>query len=199
MRHLFNFLILLTFLTLSRAWAADPPGDEQPKLIWPKEVQTVLDNLQIAEERALREYKAKLAALRAPALKEIQAVKDRVTKSGNLEGALALRNLGAKVGAGEYFPPPVERDILGMPIRESAPVGKWHVQNGWEAKVIIQDDGSIIGITDKKVTGKYKQTEKGISITWWNGVVYDLQYIDNSRNKMASDKNGSMPKMTRIE
>jgi hypothetical protein len=194
---IFPTLLALCALALFQAWAADPPGDED-KIVWPKDVQEVLRTLKLAEERANREFENKLFALRAPALEKIKAAQDRVTKEGNLEGAVALKKLGEKVSAGTAVPAEPAKDILGVPIATGHPVGKWRIQNpGFDAVVAVSDDGSIVGINDKGITGKISKSENGVSIKWWNGRVYDLVYI--SKTKLAGDKDGSMPKFTKVD
>lgn len=126
-------LVLIALMLVQPVLAADPPGDEEKQIVWPKDVQEALRALKLAEERAHREFENKLFALRAPALEKIKAAQDRVTKEGNLEGALALKRLGDKISAGTAVPVDlVRKDILGNPIGATIESVKFGYGEKWK-------------------------------------------------------------------
>ena len=119
MRHLLMLLALVGLLPLHAAEAAKLP----PK------AQEVMDKLEKSEAKLTTDYKKSVNTERAKSITELQKAQKEVTKSGDLDGALAIKKqieeLQAKITADE------ETDLLGNKNSKADPakllVGKWEI------------------------------------------------------------------------
>jgi thioesterase domain-containing protein len=185
MRHLLMLLVCL-FLPLV--------GAEAPKL--PPKAQEAMDKLEKSEGKLTAEYKRSLNAERAKTITELQKAQKDITKSGDLDAALAVKKqieaLQQKIADDE------DTDLLGnkkeKPDPAKALIGKWDFQksNGVGGVIDFKADGSMAAsitmpINFPYVPGKWEIKEDKVLLTWLN----DATKIDTlgftALTKLAGD------------
>ena len=166
MRHL---LILLLALALPL------PAAEAPKL--PPKATEAMEKLEKSEAKLTTDFKKSVNAERAKTIVDLQKAQKDVTKSGDLDGALAIKKqieaLQAKIAADE------ETDLLGNKHTKADPtkllVGKWDfIKTNSVAGVFdFKADGTCIAnitapLAFPYVPCKWEFKEDKILITWLN-------------------------------
>jgi hypothetical protein len=165
MRHLLMLLALVALLPL--------PAADAPKL--PAKAQEAMDKLEKSEGKLTSDYKKSLNAERGKAILELQKAQKDVTKSGDLDGALAIKKqieeLQARIAADD------EGDLLGE--RKMTPakaiLGKWDFTktNGVAGTLDFKPDGNCIAtitapIAFPYVPCKWEIKEEKVVLTWLN-------------------------------
>jgi hypothetical protein len=141
---------VLLFLIISFAWAADPP---EVKL--PPEVQKIVDAREAEVAKAKAVYDAAVSKATAAAAKKLEAAVTRITRSGDLKGALAAQAVLDKWN-GEAG------DLLGEKTTEKADIAKIIIGKQWisadkkEWWEFTEDFGVRCSLTDGKKKYKVK-------------------------------------------
>lgn len=183
MRHLLMLLALV---------ALPLHGADAPKL--PAKAQEAMEKLEKSEGKLTAEYKKSLNAERGKTIADLQKAQKDVTKSGDLEGALAIKkqieDLQAKIAEDD------EGDLLGE--RRMTPakaiLGKWDFTktNGVAGTLDFKPDGNCIAtitapIAFPYVPCKWEIKEEKVLLTWLN----DASKVDTlgftSATKLAGD------------
>jgi len=163
--------ILTCLAAASLAAAADDPT-EVPDVDLPSAVERALERRERARAEAAEEYREELAEADERALRILEREKERATRAGNLDLALALR---ARIEELQAAAAPT--DFLGRPVDAEAPpeeagggaeaparkgvAGSWDVfwlgnkLGRWEL------DGEGGGRSDKGGRLRWKQTDRG--------------------------------------
>lgn len=184
MRHL---LMLLALVAL-------PPlhGADAPKL--PAKAQEVMDKLEKSEGKLTSDYKKSLNAERGKTIAELQKAQKDVTKSGDLDGALAIKKqieaLQAKIAEDD------EGDLLGEKKMTPAKmiVGKWDFTktNGVAGTLDFKADGNCIAtitapIAFPYVPCKWEIKEEKVLLTWLNDATKVDTLTFTGATKLAGD------------
>lgn len=190
MRHL---LILALVVVLPFA-VARTSAAEAAKL--PAKAQEVMDKLEKSEGRLTTDYKKSVNAERAKTISDLQKAQKDVTKSGDLDGALAIKKqieeLQAKIAADE------ETDLLGNKNAKSDPakllVGKWDfIKTNSVAGVLdFKADGTCIAnitapIAFPYVPCKWEIKEEKVLLTWLNDPTKVDTLAFTGATKLAGD------------
>ncbi len=164
MRHLILFSTLVISISLSAA--------EAPKL--PADAQKVMDKLERAESKLTSDYKRSVNAERTKSITDLQKAQKDITKSGDLDGALAVKKqieaLLAKIADDE------DTDLLGN--KKKADVAKlilgtwsWQKTNGVAGTFEALADGTFAAkitapIQFPYIPGKWEAKDDQILLTW---------------------------------
>src|ERR1043165_1302327 len=142
MRH----LLVLAILVLASGALLPLQGAEASRL--PAKAQEAMDKLEKSEAKLTGEYRKSVNAERARSIADLQKAQKDVTKSGDLDGALAIKKqieaLQAKIAADE------DTDLLGNKTTKADPakllVGKWDFTktNGVAGTLDFKADGNCI-------------------------------------------------------
>ncbi|MBA3700322.1 MAG: hypothetical protein H0W78_15865 [Planctomycetes bacterium] len=189
MRHLLILaLALVTVLALPLA-AADAP-----KL--PPKAQEVVDKLEKSEAKLTTDYKKSVNTERAKSISDLQKAQKDVTKSGDLDGALAIKKqieeLQAKIAADE------ETDLLGNKNSKADPakllVGKWDFikTNGVAGTLDFKADGNCIAtitapVAFPYVPCKWEMKEEKVLLTWLSDATKVDSLVFTAATKLAGD------------
>jgi hypothetical protein len=186
MRHLLILLLLASALPLSAA--------EAPKL--PPKATEAMEKLEKSEAKLTTDFKKSVNAERAKAIVELQKAQKDVTKSGDLDGALAIKKqieaLQAKIAADE------ETDLLGNKNAKADPakllVGKWDFikTNSVAGTLDFKADGNCIAnitapIAFPYVPCKWEIKEEKILLTWLNDATKVDTLVFTGATKIAGD------------
>lgn len=186
MRHLLMLLALVALLPLHAAEAAKLP----PK------AQEVMDKLEKSEAKLTTDYKKSVNTERAKSITDLQKAQKDVTKSGDLDGALAIKKqieaLQAKITADE------ETDLLGNKTSKGDPakllVGKWDfIKTNSVAGVFdFKADGTCIAnitapLAFPYVPCKWEIKEEKILLTWLNDPAKVDTLVFTAATKLAGD------------
>jgi hypothetical protein len=180
-------LAMLALATLVPVVAADAP-----KL--PTDAQKAMDKLEKSEGKLTTDYKKSLNAERAKTIAELQKAQKDVTKSGDLDGALAIKKqieaLQEKIAKDE------DTDLLGNKKIDPAKllIGRWDYQktNGVGGVVEFLTDGRFSAsittpVNFPYVPGKWEIKGEQVLLTWLN----DPNKVDTltftAATKMAGD------------
>jgi hypothetical protein len=184
MRHLLMLLALVALLPVC--------GAETAKL--PTKAQEAMEKLEKSEGKLTADYKKSLNAERGKTITELQKAQKDVTKSGDLDGALAIKKqieaLQAKIAEDD------EGDLLGEKKLTPAKmiIGKWDFTktNGVAGTLDFKPDGNCIAtitapIAFPSVPCKWEIKEEKVLLTWLN----DASKVDTlgftSATKLAGD------------
>lgn len=188
MRHL---LMLLALLPLTGA-LLPVFGAETPKL--PAKAQEAMEKLEKSEGKLTADYKKSLNAERGKTVVELQKAQKDVTKSGDLDGALAIKKqietLQAKIAEDD------EGDLLGEKKLTPAKmiIGKWDFTktNGVVGTLDFKPDGNCIAtitapIAFPYVPCKWEIKEDKVLLTWLNDVTKVDTLTFTGATKLAGD------------
>lgn len=188
MRHLLFLAFAVAILI------APPVAAEEVKL--PPKAQEVIDKLEKSEGRLTTDYKKSLNAERAKTINELQKAQKDVTKSGDLDGALAIKKqieaLQAKIAADE------ETDLLGNKNAKADPtkllLGKWDFvkTNGVAGVLDFKADGNCIAnitapVAFPYVPCKWELKEEKIQLTWLGDATKVDLLVLTGATKLAGD------------
>lgn len=183
---------LLILAMLALAALAPVMAAETAKL--PADAQKAMDKLEKSEGKLTTDYKKSLNAERAKTITELQKAQKDVTKSGDLDGALAIKKqieaLQEKIAKDE------DTDLLGNKKIDPAKllIGRWDYQktNGVGGVVEFFADGRFTAnitmpISFPYVPGKWEIKGEQVLMTWLN----DASKIDTltftAATKLAGD------------
>lgn len=173
MHHLLIPALILIVMVVSPVSAAE----EAAKL--PSKAQEVMEKLEKSEGKLTADYKKSVNAERARSISELQKTQRDVTKTGDLDGALAIKKqieeLQAKIAADE------DTDLLGNKTAKADPskllVGKWDFTktNGVAGVLDFKADGNCIANITAPVAFPYVPCrwvikDEQILLTWLNDV-----------------------------
>lgn len=165
----FMILVLALVVTVTLPLA----GAEAAKL--PAKAQEVMDKLEKSEAKLTTDYKKSVNAERAKSITELQKAQKDITKTGDLDGALAIKkqieDLQAKIAADE------DTDLLGNKKAKADPaklvLGKWDFQktDGFAGVITFNADGNFVAnvtmpIAFPYVPGKWEVKGEQILLTW---------------------------------
>jgi hypothetical protein len=168
MRHLLIIVLALVVSALLPLSAADAP-----KL--PPKAQEAMDKLEKTESKLTVEHKKAVNAERAKTISDLQKAQKDITKSGDLDGALAIKkqieDLQAKILADE------DTDLLGNKKSKADPakqlVGKWDFvkTNTVAGTFDFKADGNCIAsvtapLVFPYVPCKWEIKDEKILVTW---------------------------------
>jgi hypothetical protein len=189
MRHLMILaLALMIAITLPLA------GAEAAKL--PAKAQEVMDKLEKTASKLTTDYKKSVNAERAKTITDLQKAQKDITKTGDLDGALAVKkqieDLQAKIAADE------ETDLLGNKKDKADPakllVGKWEFQktNNIAGTLDFKADGNCIATITAPIAFPYvpcKWEIKGeqVLLTWLGDATKVDTLMFTSATKLAGD------------
>lgn len=187
MRHLIIALVLL--LTVAMPLGAA----EIPKL--PADAQKAMDKLDKSETKLSMDFKKSLNAERTKTIGELQKAQKDITKSGDLDGALAVKKqieaLQAKIAADE------DTDLLGNKKKLDPAkllLGTWAFQktNGLAGTFEAFADGNFVAkitapVSFPYVPGKWEVKEDQILMTWLNDPMKLDTLTFTAPNKLAGD------------
>jgi hypothetical protein len=189
MRHLMIFalaLIIAVMLPLA--------GAEAAKL--PSKAQEVMDKLEKTSAKLTTDYKKSVNAERAKTITDLQKAQKDVTKSGDLDGALAIKkqieDLQAKIAADE------DTDLLGNKKDKGDPAkllaGKWDFTktNGIAGTLDFKADGNCIAtitapIAFPYVPCKWEIKDEKVLLTWLGDATKVDTLMFTSATKLAGD------------
>jgi hypothetical protein len=157
-------------------------GDAAPAPL-PPAAEAALDRLAKAEARIDADAARQRAAERQRTLKELERIQQAVTRSGDLDGALAVKARIDDLRAQEA----AAADLLGdgaAPARSPAAlaVGRWRVvkTNGVAGQIELRSDRTAQASAGPFViTGVWRIDQERIRITWggdparWESVAFD--------------------------
>ncbi len=183
MRHLLMLLALI---------ALPLHGAEAPKL--PAKAQEAMEKLEKSEGKLTADYKKSLNSERTKTIVDLQKAQKDVTKSGDLDGALAIKKqieeLQAKIAEDD------DADLLGEKkmTPAKAVLGKWDFTktNGVAGTLEFKPDGNCIAsvtapVSFPYVPCKWEIKEDKVLLTWLN----DASKVDTlsfaSPTKLAGD------------
>lgn len=183
---------LLILAMLALAALVPVMAAEAAKL--PADAQKAMDKLEKSEGKLTTDYKKSLNAERAKTVTELQKAQKDVTKSGDLDGALAIKKqieaLQEKIAKDE------DTDLLGNKKIDPAKllIGRWDYQksNGVGGVVEFFADGRFTAsITTPAnfpyVPGKWEIKGEQVLLTWLN----DASKVDTltftAATKLAGD------------
>lgn len=190
MRHLV-MLVLAVVLTL---FATPLRAAEAAKL--PPKAQEVMDKLEKSEAKLTTDYKKSLNAERSKTIGDLQKAQKDITKSGDLDGALAIKKqietLQAKIAEDD------DTDLLGEKKEKSSPakmlVGKWDFvkTNGVAGTLDFKADGNCIAtitapVAFPYVPCKWEIKDDKILLTWLNDATKVDSLMFTSATKLAGD------------
>lgn len=195
MRHLLILVFTVAVLvTLPLAVALPFAAAEEVKL--PPKAQEVMDKLEKSEGKLTADYKKSLNAERAKSISDLQKAQKDVTKSGDLDGALAIKKqieaLQAKIAADE------DTDLLGNKNAKADPtkllVGKWDFvkTNGVAGMFDFKADGNCIAnitapVLFPYVPCKWEFKEEKIHLTWLGDATKVDMLVFTGATKLAGD------------
>jgi len=189
MRHLMILALALVGILALPLGAADAP-----KL--PTKAQEAMDKLEKSQSKLTADYQKSVNAERAKTITELQKAQKDITKSGDLDGALAIKkqieDLQAKIAADE------DTDLLGNKNAKADPakllVGKWDFQktNGVAGMLDFKADGNCIANVTAPVVFPYvpcKWELKGeqVLLTWLGNATKVDTLTFTSATKLAGD------------
>lgn len=188
MRHLLMLLALLTLTGASLPLAAA----DAPKL--PTKAQEAMEKLEKSEGKLTSDYKKSLNAERGKTIVELQKAQKDVTKSGDLDGALAIKKqieeLQAKIAEDD------DSDLLSEKKMTPAKmiVGKWDFTktNGVAGTLDFKADGNCIAtitapIAFPYVPCKWEIKEEKVLLTWLNDATKVDTLTFTGATKLAGD------------
>lgn len=174
-------LITIAILTLSALCCADATPAKLPA----------------AADKAYRAYVAAIAKAYQAETDKIRVVlkreQDAATKKGDLDAAVAIKDLLVKLESGQGLedakeglktdslgeraipsqyltPASIPREGISDPTEAAKAVpGTWQISGGWSGQDVIKDDGTVICSSGN--TGSWSFTDKALVFTWQNGIV----------------------------
>ena len=190
MRHL---IIVALFMWLPFGLPLSAFAAEEPKL--PGDAQKILDKLTKSEAKLTTDYKKSVNTERQKSITELQKAQKDITKTGDLEGALAVKKqieaLYELIAADE------DTDLLGnKKVVDVAKLmtGKWTFQktNGFGGTFEAFPDGRINTSLTQPITlppfpGKWEVKGEQMHITWVNDPSKLETLIFTAPNKLSGD------------
>jgi hypothetical protein len=190
MRQLITIALLLTLLLPSTTSLG---AAEAPKL--PADAQKAVDKLDKAEAKLNQEHKRAVNSERAKAITDLQKAQKDITKSGDLDGALAVKKqieaLQAKISADE------DTDLLGN--KKKVDIAKlmpgswtWQKTNGAAGTFEALADGTFVAkmtapLAFPYIPGKWEAKDDQIVLTWLNDPAKVDTLAFTAPNKLAGD------------
>lgn len=190
MRH----LMILVLVAVLAPFAAPLSTAEAAKL--PPKAQEVLDKLEKSEAKLTTDYKKSVNAERAKSISDLQKTQKDVTKSGDLDGALAIKKqieeLQAKIAADE------DTDLLGTKTAKGDPakllVGKWDFikTNTVAGSLDFKADGNCIANITAPIAFPYVPCtwvikDEKILLTWLSDPTKVDTLVFTAATKLAGD------------
>ena len=189
MHHLLILALALMVTVTSPVIAA-----EAAKL--PAKAQEVMEKLEKSEGKLTVDYKKSVNAERAKSISELQKTQRDVTKTGDLDGALAIKKqieeLQAKITADE------DTDLLGNKTAKADPakllVGKWDFTktNGVTGVLDFKADGNCIAnitapIPFPYVPCRWEIKGEQLVLTWLNDATKVDTLLFTGPTKLAGE------------
>ena len=189
MRHLLIIALALIVGALLPLSAAD-----SPKL--PPKAQEAMDKLDKSEGKLTAEHKKAVNTERVKTITDLQKAQKEITKSGDLDGALAIKKqieeLQAKITADD------DTDLLGAKSSRGDPakllVGKWDFikTNTVAGSFDFKADGHCIAnitapIAFPYVPCKWEIKDEKILLTWLNDPAKVDTLVFTTATKLAGD------------
>ncbi len=164
---------LLILALVALAALAPVMAAEAAKL--PADAQKAMDKLEKSEGKLTTDYKKSLNAERAKTITDLQKAQKDVTKSGDLDGALAIKKqieaLQEKIAKDE------DTDLLGNKKIDPAKllIGKWDFKktDGVGGTIECRPDGSFAAVITMPISfpyvpGKWEIKGEQVLLTWLN-------------------------------
>ncbi len=189
MRHLLIIVLALVVGALLPLSAADAP-----KL--PSKAQEAMDKLEKTEGKLTAEHKKAVNAERAKTISDLQKAQKDITKTGDLDGALAIKkqieDLQAKILADE------DTDLLGNKKAKADPakqlVGKWDFvkTNSVAGSFDFKADGNCIAsvtapLVFPYVPCKWEIKDDKVLVTWLSDPSKVDTLVFTATTKLAGD------------
>jgi len=186
--------LLILILALIVVAGQPVAGAEAAKL--PPKAQEVIDKLEKSEAKITADYKKSVNSERAKSIVELQKAQREVTRTGDLDGALAIKKqieaLQAKIAADE------DTDLLGNKTTKADPtkllVGKWDFvkTNGVAGVLDFKADGNCIAnitapVVFPYVPCKWEFKDDKIHLTWLGDATKVDQLAFTAATKLAGD------------
>ena len=137
--------------------------------------------LQNAKAAIFKEYRIEVTKL----LKDLERLKLEETKSGSLQGALAVDELIKEVSMNSFLLTDMAKDIKKVASNDllgndssNGIVGKWLMSGNRE--MIFNKDGTS---TFANFTGKWERRNESFFITWSNGSIDEVVIDGDKLNK----------------
>jgi hypothetical protein len=190
MRHL---IIVALFLWLPFGLPFSAFAAEEPKL--PGDAQRSMDKLNKSEAKLTTDYKKSVNVERLKTITELQKTQKDITKTGDLDGALAIKKQIEKLQ--ELIAFDEDTDLLGnKKVMDFAKLmtGKWTFQknNGFGGTFEAFTDGRVIAsltspLALPNISGKWEAKGEQILITWVNDPSKLETLTFTAPNKLSGD------------
>lgn len=190
MRH----LVILAITAVLVVFTMPLSAAEAAKL--PPKAQEVMDKLEKSEAKLTTDYKKSVNAERAKTIGDLQKAQKDITKSGDLDGALAIKKqieeLQAKITADD------DTDLLGTKNPKTDPakllVGKWDFvkTNTVAGSLDFKADGNCIANITAPIAFPYVPCtwvikDEKILLTWLSDPTKVDTLVFTSATKLAGD------------
>lgn len=168
MQPIRNLLFLLVIACMHLVCGVD----EAPKPKLPPDAQRAVDAYEASVAKLKADFDAKVAKERGALMVKLEAETAKLTKAGNLDGALACRTYATTITPASQGP----EFLNGEPIEQAA-LGTWKTEAGY--RITLTKGGSAVWADATHSLNGGWSVEKGggnraLRITWQNGVVYRI-------------------------